>query len=214
MSNESHRSSVEISLGNNEIRISGSEEFISGELESILEKIDLTKDSESLGSTKQTLEGDSEEETTIEQANLKGRTIEGTENLESEKDPLNVVADDLNVDVTSLKRHFYVEEVENGEEYDVHIQDPTGLPNKFAFLGFCTIREVLNDQIYHENVEMKRRLIDVEKIDINNWGGTFLYRLRNDGLIKDDPNTNKKRNKPFKITPSGRQDLIDWLKSQ
>lgn len=199
MSSETDGAKAELKVGENEVRLEGSEQFVSDELSNIFDSIDITANysagppAESSG----TPDGPS--------AGTPGEVDEEVETDESEADGLQKVATRLNVDVESLSEHFYVE----GDE--VHIQDPMSVDAKFAFLGYCTIREILMGVQYHENNETKQALIDREKVNIGQWGSNFLYNLRRSGLIKDKPHTEKSRNKPFKITPSGREELVDWL---
>lgn len=121
------------------------------------------------------------------------------------KPGLSKFADRANVDASKLEEHFYIDEEE------IHVQDPLQIEAKYAVLGYCSIREVLDEDPYHDNTETKKKMIDVEKVNIDSWGRKLLPNLRSAGLIKDDPNTEMSRNKPFKVTPKGRKEFVEWL---
>lgn len=214
MSEEDSKSVIEITLGPNEIHIEGTEEFVSSELETVLERIDIA---ESVGSSdipSPNEQRNSKEQVQREQTGLLDQEFQpneqGDKKEESEPDPLETVANRIQVDSEQLKKHFYVEESQEG--YEVHIYDPTQISSRAALLGYCTIKEILTGETYHDNQHTKERLIDEEKVDINGWGSQFLYNLRRDGLIKDDPSTDLSRNKPFSITPKGREWFVSWLR--
>ena len=209
MSEKSDKSVVEIVFGSNEVRVKGAEDFVSDELERILDRIDLAQSVEPKEEPKQR----ERENTPGQQVPLDEQDFrpeqENETTVETDSDPLQKVSERINIPERALLEHFYVEEKESG--MDVHIQDPISIPGKIALLGYCTIREELTGTTYHDNQKTKKKLIDVEKVDIDSWGRKFLHRLRKDGLIKDNPNTDKKRNRPFKITPKGRQEFVNFL---
>jgi hypothetical protein len=124
---------------------------------------------------------------------------------EAEDSGLHKVAKRLEVDYQQLTEHFYI------DDDGIHVHSPLNIEPKYALLGYCTIKEILSDDIYHDNKETKDKLIDVEKVEIDQWGRELLPNLRSTGLIKDNPNVDQDRNKPFKITPSGRRELVEWL---
>ena len=205
MSKDESLSSVVISIGQNELRIEGTESFISNELSNILDRIDLS--SQSQMDTKDAIDkaGSMDEEASENGASPSTRSEEDLEEEVDDSSPLKKVAERINVPYGALSEHFYLDEDE------IHIQDPRNIEPKYALLGYCTIKEELHGKTYHENTETKKKLIDNEKVNIEDWGGTLLYNLREGGYIKDDPNSSKSRFKPFKITPSGREKLVDWL---
>lgn len=135
-------------------------------------------------------------------------SIESEEDADEESDStskLKDVADRINVPYEALSEYFYMD----GDE--IHIHDPREIKPKYALIGYCTLKEELHNDTYHDNTDTKKKLIDNEKVNIEDWGGTLLYNLRESGYIKDNPNSQKSRFKPFKITPSGREELVDWL---
>jgi len=218
MSEDDEKSTVEIVIGQNRVHIEGTEKFVSDELSTILDRISLAHSEKPSEPSRQTSDSNngatdgtpgqqvplSEEGFTTEEAEMSGD--------DAEPDPLKKVAEAINVPVETLRKHFYVEE--DNSELDIHVQDPTKISAKYALLGYCTIREVLLGETVHNNKETKKKLIDVEKVDIDAWGRKLLYRLRQKGYIKDDPNTDRSRNKPFKITPQGRKEFVDWLRDE
>lgn len=205
MSDENTRSLVEISVGETQLKVEGSEEFISEELSKILDQVDMA------ASTVPTESGEhSPSETTKPRDQPKSLEHSEAEQPKTTTDKyansnLAKVADRLNVESSALEEYFVI------DEGNIRIRNPMDIEPKYALLGYCSIQEILTDDQFHDNNKVKKKLIDVEKVDINEWGRKFLYRLRNQELIKDNPNTNKQRNKPFKITPSGRKDLINWI---
>ena len=211
MSEKPDKSTVEIVLGPNKVRVKGSEDFVSNELGTILDQVNLAQSVEPKDESKQNEHKDMERDAPGQQTALNGHDVRSETNDENGSDPLQKVSRQIGVPKEALQEHFYVEERES--DIEVHIQNPINISGKYALLGYCTIREVLTDVTYHSNQETKKKLIDGEKVDIDSWGRKFLHKLRNEGLIKDDPNTNKKRNRPFKITPTGRREFIKWLGS-
>lgn len=210
MAEEIENSIVEISVGSNRLKVTGSEKFISEELETILDKVDMTSHSSPIAAESDggTASLEPESEKSGKQSKLFEETETGKSGPTEEvggNSELSRVASRINVNISSLKKYFYID----GEE--VHIQDPMNIKQKYALLGYCTIKEIVTGEQYHDNAETKRKLIDVEKVNIGDWGGELLYNLRQEGSIKDNPNTEKQRNKPFKITPNGREELVNWL---
>jgi len=207
--NRGGHSKVEIALGESSIMIEGSEQFIQDELPGIMGWVRESAEEMDLGSATQCVGGDGEAEPEGKQATLEEsgptRDEEKEEESEEESGALAEVADSIGVDAGDLQEHFYVD---NGE---VHIQNPMATEPKYALLGYCTIRSELTGETYHPNKETKEHLIDNEKVNIENWGGTLLYGLRRSGLIKDDPQTDKGRNRPFKITPKGHREFVNWV---
>lgn len=196
-------SEVEIAVGQTSVRIEGSESFIESQLPRILDWADGASD---LAAPVENESDNSYDGST--QAPLP--TVEDTEDNEVESQSLadsrmEEVAQKLNVEASALSAHFYI------DDDGVHITNPMAIEPEFALLGYCTIREQLTGETYHDNRKTKQTLIDQEKVDIERWGSNFLYRLRNEGLVKDDPNTDRRRNKPFKITPKGHQKFINWV---
>ena len=203
MDKKNTHSTVEIVYGEKEVRISGSENFVSDELSNILNEIDLT--------SKEYAESKVRKNDSQAGQKSGGRrdSHEPGNNSTNEQDPLQQVSGQLNVPAAKLREHFYVEE--SSSELVIHIQYPTKIPEEFALIGYCTIKEVLTGQTYYENKVTKQKLIDEEKVTIDEWGRKFLHKLRKSGLIRDDPNSKKSRNRPFKITPKGREELAEWL---
>lgn len=202
MTTENSYSSIELSIGQNDLRIEGSEEFISQELSTILDRVDLTEQQNGIGES-----GSEPEQVTLDDVDRNGDS--STEESNSSNSETNTrlaeVADSLNVKTDSLTKHFFLD----GD--DIHIQDPMNIEPKYALLGYCIIREEMTGDKYHENTATKEKLIDGEKVNIEEWGSSFLYNLRRSGYIRDDPNSKKGRNKPFKITPSGHKEFVQWL---
>lgn len=203
-------SSIEIELGQNRVKLEGSEGFISDELDGVIqlvqdyqEAIEDERDGQ--------VERERGEQATFEDLEETEQPSQETPEAESDDtdgDPLKQVARSLNLPYGELSRHFYVEDGE------IHVQDPRNIKPKYALLGYGIIRKQLKGETYIDNKATKEKLIDGEMVDIDRWGGKFLYRLRNEGLIKDDPNSDKSRNKPFKITPSGFDEFSSWLEGQ
>lgn len=213
MSTENGNSVVKVSVGGNEIRIEGTEEFISEQLDFILSRIEMASSSKPSQPSEHTEDND-EEHIPREQAPLNEEFVQeddsGASEDSEESSPLDRVAEKINVSSSELQEYFYLDENEESSTR-IHIQDPMKISGKYALLGYCIIKEDLEDDTYHDNRETKKKLIDEEKVDIDDWGRVFLYNLRNDGLIKDDPQTDKSRNKPFKITPKGYREFVSWL---
>jgi len=206
MTESKSHSLVEINIGQNGIRLEGSEDFLAEELSTILDRVDLTARA-SPEVSEQAKQDDNQAAVQSSQQSL-SEDDEVDEGVDAgvEDSALDVVAKRLpKVDADDLEAHFYIEDEE------IHIQDPMSIDPKYAFLGYCTIREIMTGEQYHDNNETKKKLIDIEKVNIESWGSVFLYHLRQNGLIKDDPHTDKKRNKPFKITPTGREEFLTWL---
>lgn len=214
---EEHKSNsvVEINFGENKVRVEASEKFITEELESILkwttqsiERVDIEEETEE----ESDYNHERAEQTSLvevtEAEEDEGQDEETKTEFEDEIDELTEIAQGLNVDEEKLSRYFYID----GE--GTHIKDPLEIDPKYAFLGYCLIEKERTGDPYRNNRRTKEVLIDREMIDINRWGSTFLYRLRNDDLIKDDPNSDKGRNKPFKITPKGHREFVNWLQQE
>lgn len=215
MSDEIASSVVEITVGANEVRIEGSESFVSDELERILDKVDFTDSNESTLSSRHGTGDDRSDKGSTDRGDTGDPRPMGSE-PEKQRSfdeysgySLSEVAQRINVPEESLYNHFYLDL--DDDDFSIHIHDPRNIPEQQAFLGYCTIKEILSNQTYHNNTDTKKRLIDGEKVNIDEWGRKFLHNMRKMGYIKDDPNTDKKRNKPFKITPKGRERLVDWL---
>lgn len=201
-------SEVEIAVGQTNVRIEGSESFIESQLPQIL---NWANKANTLASTEEEDEdsGGSDDESTQKHLPTVMEAEGGEVDQHSSVDPrMEEVAQKLNVDPSALSSHFYI------DDDGVHITNPMAIQPEFALLGYCTIKEEMSGNTYHDNRETKQVLIDQEKIDIERWGSEFLYRLRSEGLIKDDPNTDRSRNKPFKITPKGHQKFINWVTSE
>ncbi|MEZ3144030.1 hypothetical protein [Halobaculum sp. MBLA0143] len=121
------------------------------------------------------------------------------------EDELREATDTLDVDPVALAEHFYVDDA------GTHVDDPLGIDPKYALLGYGPIEKERTGDPYLDNQETKQTLIEDEMLDIDNWGGTLLYGLRQDGLIKNDPTSDKQRNVPFRITPKGGREFVEWL---
>ena len=199
MSNDVNHSFVELKIGRNEVRLEGTEEFISQELSTILEKIDLV----------------SQQQDNLEGSLESGQSTHSDEDIEvnssdSDKEPsesegvLKSVAKKLGVDIDIINDHFYID---NG---DIHIANPLDIEPKYALIGYCIMKEYKDDEIYHDNLETKRKIIDSEKVNVERWGD-LLSNLRRSGHIKDDPSYQGERNKPFKVTPKGQKELVEWI---
>lgn len=200
-------SSIEIELGQNRVKLEGSESFISGELGDVIQ---LVQDYQKAVGVERDgkVERERGEQATfedLEETEQPSREETEDESGDTDEDPLKQVARSRNLPYDKLSRHFYVEDGE------IHVQDPRNIKPKYALLGYGIIRKELKRETYLDNKATKEKLIDGEMVDIDRWGGKFLYRLRNEGLIKDDPNSAKSRNKPFKITPTGLDEFSAWL---
>lgn len=202
MTDQKSESAVDISIGDNNVQVRGSEDFVSKELSNILDKVDLTVQRRTNGS------GNHQQETpniTDLEDQDSNTTLEAGSIPDGVDPQLAEIADSLNVDIEALSEHFFLEDGE------VHIQDPRNIDPKYALIGYCIVREELTGEMYHDYNETKTQLIDGERVNIEEWGSTFLYRLRQSGFIRDDPNSQKSRNRPFKITPGGHEEFADWL---
>ena len=218
-------SAIDIQIGESRIHVQGSEEFIADELPDILEWVgnheatvldEARKGAVETSGDEVQKSGDGEagENMSLEEAwsddeGDHGFSEDGqSDAVEAEPDPLAEVAESINVDPDALSEHFYV------DDDGVGIQNPREIDPKYALLGYGIIRKELTGDMYLDNKETKEKLIDQEMVDISGWGSNLLYGLRRNGLIKDDPNTDKGRNKPFKVTPSGFDEFIQWLEDQ
>jgi len=219
---ENSNSVVEINFGQHRVRVESSEEFISEQLESILSWTTESIEKVEAGSEIESPEPEEEELTQELLADVRDNTNEvghkpGSGESERDKAPVNTkhtggeqlgkIAKQLNIDPSALSDHFYLD----GE--GTHIRDPLDIDPKFAFLGYCLIEKERTGESYRENRATKQALIDREMIDIDSWGSNFLYRLRQEGLIKDNPNSDRKRNRPFKITPKGHREFVNWIEN-
>lgn len=212
---------IDIQIGQSRIHIQGSEEFISEELPDLLDwvenneadildeegqrAVDTSSDDAQEGGDPPSGENLSLEEALSEDEN---GTDSSEDKLTHIGGPLAKVADSINVSYDALSKHFYV------DDDGVGIQNPRNIEPKYALLGYGVIRKELTGDTYLQNKPTKEKLIDQEMVDISGWGSNLLYSLRRNGLIKDDPNTDKGRNKPFKITPKGFDEFIQWLEEE
>lgn len=203
---------VELSLGENHLRIEGSEEFIGNQLETVIDRLDLSHQE-----TRASSQVEDSEKTTQEDDGVRDRELDDFQETESEEDDgatlasddrLKKVAEEINADYDKLSQHFYVDDDGPG------IHDPRNIEPKYALLGFCVIEKVLNGKNTFGNREMKTRLTDDEMVPIDNWGSQFLYNLRRAGVIKNDPNSDKSRNVPFKLKPQGIHEFVEWVNNQ
>lgn len=200
-------SEVEVSVGQTSVRIEGSESFIERELPTILDWVDSNDGGVVQNEGSEGREAKSDQAVT--QSSLpEVASKEETNASDTERQSkLADIARDLNVNPEKLSEHFYIDEDEN----TIHIQNPMDIEPEYALLGYCDIRERLTDETYHDNNKTKKKLIDQEKVNIERWGSNLLYGLRRNGLIKDDPNSDRQRNKPFKITPKGHEEFVQWI---
>jgi antitoxin component of MazEF toxin-antitoxin module len=198
-------SQVELSVGQTSIRIEGTESFIERELPTLLDWVD-TKETEAEQHEQVQTEDNTDEADVQSSLPVKKGTGAGNESGEA-KSKLDQVAQQIGADADKLSDHFYIDE----SEETIHIQNPMDIDSKYALLGYCDIREKLTGETYHDNSKTKKKLIDQEKVDIERWGSSLLYTLRRNGLIKDDPNSDRNRNKPFKITPKGHKKFVKWI---
>lgn len=206
MESEQDQSLVEISIGDNQLRMEGTEQFLSDELSKVLDRIDLSENAELKTGEDQKVKPEEPEPDKKSESESKKSELGDYETSSEEADSeLHKVAKRLGLDQEVLAEHFYI------DDDGIHIQSPLDIEPKYAVLGYCTIKEILSGDTYHNNKETKDKLIDIEKVEIEKWGSNLLYDLRSGGLIKDNPNVNQDRNKPFKITPSGRRELVEWL---
>lgn len=192
---------VELRIGGNEVKLQGSEDFISKELETILQNVDL---SNSNGNTKPQDEEDSSES--------ESRDLDDTEDDNREEDSdtdyhpaIVAVADKLSVDPAKISSHFYI------EDENIHIHDSYSMPHRHALFGYCMLRTEMTGETIFDNPDTKRKLVEEERVPIDEWGGSFLHSLREENLIKNDPNSDKQRFVPFKIAPRAEQRFRDWL---
>jgi hypothetical protein len=204
---------IDVEFGQTRVRIEGSEDFVSDELPNVIQ---LVQENRELVSSPQ--ESDEQEEQSPPGQDSSGaetpplaefREADEAEPVEEEpsreNDRMAKVAESLGVEREKLSSHFYIDDDE------IHIQHPRDIDPKYALLGYAVLHKELTGENYLDNRETKEKLIDHEMVDIDRWGSNFIYRLRQEGLIKDDPNTDKQRNKPFKITPRGFNEFLDWL---
>ena len=201
------KSAVEIKMAGTEVRVEGPGEFVREELPFVLEWVDETYDLAEAGviddsEPRDDDDGDGDVQV-VEQQGLTQFSPVPAEN----KSEITQVANVLNVDSDQLSEHFYI------DDDGVGIQNPREIEPKYALLGYGIIRKELSGETYLDNSATKEKLIDHEMVDIDRWGSKFIYKLRQDGLIKDDPNTDRQRNKPFKITPKGFDEFAQWLEN-
>jgi len=209
---EAPHSKLELTAGKTSVSIEGSEDFIERQLPDLLSWVGNNSQSQSEHSS-----GDQEdqkkggkEELVQDQLPVPADASEGGSESSSDvtDSEIKQIAQNINVDPEKLSEHFYV------DSDGIHIQNPMKIDPECALLGYCTLREQITGETYHDNRETKQTLIDQEKVNISNWGSSLLYQLRRNGLIKDDPNTDRKRNKPFKVTPKGHQEFVNWVNEQ
>ena len=184
---------IDITIGNSEIHIEGSEKFVSRELSTVLEKVDIEHQSQT-----KDIDGQTSQESSQTSAE-----IEEPEDLEGE---LNKVADGLGVDSNKLKKHFFI------DDNDLHIENPLNIPARQALLGYCTIENEWTGKTTFENRPMKTKLVEQEGVEIDEWGD-FIYNARRRGDIRDDPSSSQQRNKPFRLTRDGRDAFLAWLEN-
>lgn len=207
MTDDPDKSLVEISIGDNQLRMEGTEDFLSNQLSEVLDRLDLSKQFESGANGDSRTATKNQDQGEVSQDGSETPTSEDDDGgpPEDGDSELHKVARRLEVDYEKLAEHFYI------DEDGIHVHNPLKIEPKFAALGYCTIKEIVFDEIYHDNKGTKDKLIDIEKVEIDQWGRNFLPDLRSEGLIKDNPNVDRDRNKPFKITPSGRREFVEWL---
>lgn len=181
---ENENAEVLVESGNNKVKITGSEDFISENLEEVLGRLTQSET----------------ETTTIESTDEKAVDSEEEDSL------IKKLSKAQNLNPEKMSNLFYVDE----ETEEIHIDDPQKIPPKYALAGYCALRETLTGETKVPNSETKNILIDREKMEIDEWGSKFLYTLRKSGWIKD-ASSDKSRNKPFKLTPKGLRNLREWL---
>lgn len=204
---------VEVSIDGAEVSVRGSEKFVREEIESIADlAADLAEASDAKQDSHDGNQAGSDEHrqlgshTTKKSDSSKNELPEGEEQKESVvRGELTEVAQSLNVDPGALGEHFYV------DDEGTHVDDPLEIDPKYALLGYGLIEKERTSEPYLDNQETKKTLIEQEMLDIGDWGGSFVYGLRDDGLIQNDPRSEKKRNVPFRITPKGRKEFVEWL---
>jgi len=205
---------VEISVRGAEISVRGSEEFVKEEIDTVADLADdladlsateRDKESAESSSTDQHVQKDSETDGDSDDSTAKPPSREPLSNVGEE---IQEAADGLNVDPVALGDYFYIDEA------GTHVDDPLETDPKYALLGYGLIEKERTGDPYLDNQETKQTLIEQEMLPIESWGGTFLYGLRQDGLIQNDPRSEKKRNVPFRITPEGRREFVEWLSDE
>lgn len=193
---------IEMSIGENTILLQGSEDFISSELQTIFDNIDFEVVS---SSTSPDSSGEESSDGTVEAGG------EGTGDSESgtseSHSAISTIADRLSIDSSLISTHFYV------EDENIHLHNPYDITHKYALIGYCMLkREITGEDVFEQSIT-KEKLIEQERVPINDWGGKFMYRLRENGVIKNDPSSNKQKNIPFKITPKAEGQFKEWLVS-
>lgn len=198
----SGNAAVKIVVGQNEVEIEGSEDFISEELSTVLETLDLETQPDGVVSNGHQPQSGTVEETS-NGASHSDAESDTTDSADSSSN-LEYVASKLDVEVDSLKRYFFVDDGE------LHIENPLNIPPRFALLGWCTIENERKGKVTFENLSMKDKLVSQEGVEIDGWGD-FVYNARRRGDIRDDPDSDQNRNKPFRLTRDGREAFIEWL---
>ena len=211
-STDEANSEVNIQVGSNRVHIAGSEEFIIDELPKILDWVSQADITEESVTAEESVNGEEEgnsdgrlDQTTLLPAPEEGKPEKATDGAISK---IEEIAMSINADPEKLSDHFYT------DDDGIGVQDPRHIDPTYALLGYGIIKKELTGDAYLDNTETKKKLIDHEMVDIDRWGPNFLHQLRRKGLIKDDPNTDRKRNKPFKITPKGFDEFINWLENE
>ncbi|MFC7325496.1 hypothetical protein ACFQMF_12995 [Halorubrum rutilum] len=193
---ESEKAVIDLAIGRNQIRIEGSESFVSDEMETILDTIDLRKGEQNPSSR-------GTESTELQDFDDNSE-VDSTNEADTNKSELSEIAESLGVELSRLRRHFFI------EDGNIHVENPLNIPPRFALLGYCTIENERKNTTTFDNTEMKEKLINGEGVEIDGWGD-FIYNARRRGDIRDDPNTDQSRNKPFRLTRDGRESFLDWL---
>lgn len=193
----SDKAEVNITVGQNKIELVGSEQFISDELSDILEKVNIQK------GVKNSSE-DSEIPTEPDNSESNSSNDELDNSVNKSNSDLEVVAESLGVDIGKIRQYFYIENDE------LHIENPLNIEPKYALLGYLSIENERQNKTTFDNLGMKDTLITKEGVDIDSWGD-FIYNSRRRGEIRDDPDSEQSRNKPFRLTRAGREEFIHWI---
>lgn len=201
MSQEQRQSVVELSIGGNNVHIKGSEDFVSEQLSTVLSEVEFNGQAKDISNPSASKDNINSSNTEVDSSD------ESTEEDAEDHSQLAEVARSIGVEPGELRRYYFVD-----DKGALHLENPLNMDPKYAFLGYLTIENERTGKQVFDNTGMKETLVSQEGIDIGDktWGG-FIRNARRRGDIRDDPDTDQERNKPFRLTRAGREEFVEWL---
>lgn len=198
MSDEENHSEIELSIGGNDVHISGSEDFVSEQLSTVLSELEFddptTPRPDGAISRSANRESDVDPESKMDE-------------VTDDHSGFDKVAESLDVGPELLQKYFFI-----SSDGELHLENPLNMEPRYALLGYLTIETERTGKQVFDNGGMKNKLVSEEGIDLGDstWGD-IVYNARRSGDIRDDPDTTQERNKPFRLTRDGREKFIEWL---